>query len=145
KLQHGQWRILVTEIPYQVQKSRLIERIAEGLENKKLPLLADIRDESDAEVRIVLEPKSRAVEPAQLMESLFRESELEVRIQLNMNLLDARATPRVMNIKEVLRAFLDHREEVLRRRSQHRLDRIARRLEILEGFLKAYLDIDRVI
>jgi topoisomerase-4 subunit A len=145
KLSHGVWQIVVTEIPYQVQKSRLIERVAELMEQRKLPLLADIRDESAAEVRIVLEPKSRTVEPAVLMEQMFRQTDFEARISLNMNVLDAHSIPRVMNLKEVLRAFLDHRHEVLQRRSTNRLEKIERRLEILEGYLKAYVDIDKVI
>jgi topoisomerase-4 subunit A len=145
KQTHGNWQIVVTEIPYQVQKSRLIEKIAELMDLRKLPLLADIRDESTDEVRIVLEPKSRAVEPAVLMEQLFRQTDFEARISLNMNVLDANSVPRVMNLKEVLRAFLDHRHEVLVRRSNNRLEKIEKRLEILEGYLKAYVDIDKVI
>ncbi|MBM3591336.1 MAG: DNA topoisomerase IV subunit A [Alphaproteobacteria bacterium] len=141
----GSWLIIVTEIPYQVQKARLIEQIAQLLEEKKLPLLADLRDESTAQVRIVLEPKSRNVEPAVLMETLFRATALESRFPLNMNVLDADRTPRVMSLKEVLRAWLDHRHEVLQRRTNHRLGAIARRLEILDGYLIAYLNLDEVI
>ncbi len=144
-LSRGVWRIIVTEIPYQVQKSRLIEKIAELMEQRKLPLLADVKDESAAEVRIVLEPKSRSVEPAVLMEQMFRQTDLESRVSLNMNVLDAQSIPRVMNLKEVLRAFLDHRHEVLLRRSTNRLEKLEHRLEVLEGYLKAYLDIDKVI
>ena len=141
----GSWAIIVTEIPYQVQKARLIEQIAQLLEEKKLPLLADLRDESTEQVRIVLEPKSRNVEPAVLMETLFRATALESRFSLNMNVLDANRTPRVMSLKEVLRAWLDHRHEVLQRRTNHRLGAIARRLEILDGYLIAYLNLDEVI
>ncbi|MCA3282829.1 MAG: DNA topoisomerase IV subunit A [Roseomonas sp.] len=141
----GSWAIIVTEIPYQVQKARMIEQIAQLLEEKKLPLLADLRDESTEQVRIVLEPKSRNVEPAVLMETLFRATALESRSPLNMNVLDANRTPRVMGLKEVLRAWLDHRHEVLQRRTNHRLGAIARRLEILDGYLIAYLNLDEVI
>ncbi len=145
KLSHGLYQIVVTQIPYQVQKSKVIEKIAELLQEKKLPLLADIRDESAEDVRIVLEPRNRAVEAEHLMEQLFKQTDLEVRIGLNMNVLDRDAVPRVMTLKEVLRAFLDHRMEVLERRSRHRLDKIARRLEVLDGYLKVYADLDAVI
>jgi topoisomerase-4 subunit A len=142
---HGTWTIVVTEIPYQVQKSRLIEQIAQLMEDKKLPLLADVRDESAELVRMVLEPKSRTVEPAMLMESLFRATQLETRVPLNMNVLDATRTPRVMPLREVIRAWLDHRHEVLVRRSRHRLAAIERRLEILDGYLAVFLNLDEVI
>jgi topoisomerase-4 subunit A len=145
KSKAGSWAIIITEIPYQVQKARLIEQIAQLLEEKKLPLLADLRDESTEQVRVVLEPKSRNVEPAVLMETLFRATPLESRFPLNMNVLDANRTPRVMSLKEVLRAWLDHRHEVLQRRTNHRLGAIARRLEILDGYLIAYLNLDEVI
>jgi topoisomerase-4 subunit A len=145
KFGHGLYHIVVTEIPYQVQKSRLIEKVAELLAAKKLPLLADIRDESTEAVRVVLEPKSRAVDAETLMEHLFRQTELEVRVPLNLNVLDARNTPRVMNLREALQAFLDHRHEVLVRRSKFRLDKIENRLEILGGFLVAYLNLDKII
>jgi topoisomerase-4 subunit A len=141
----GGLRVIVSEIPYQVQKSRLIEQIAQLLEEKKLPLLGDVRDESTEQVRLVLEPKTRHVEPALLMESLFRATALESRFPLNMNVLDATRTPRVMNLGQVLRAWLDHRHEVLRRVSTHRLAAVARRLEILDGFLIVYLNLDEVI
>ena len=145
ELSHGQYQIVVTEIPYMVQKSDLIMRIAKLLAEKKLPLLADIRDESSDIVRIVLEPKSRTVQPDQLMEHLFKNTDLQVNFNLNMNVLDADHTPKVMNIKEVLQAFLKHRDCVLVRRSQYRLDKIIHRMELLEGFLIAYLNLDRVI
>jgi topoisomerase-4 subunit A len=142
---NGTWVIVVTEIPYQVQKSRLIEQVAVLLQEKKLPLLADIRDESDENIRLVLEPKSRAVDADMLMASLFRATALEQRFSLNMNVLDGGRTPRVMGLKDLLRAWLDHRHEVLVRRSTHRLEAIARRLEILDGYLIAYLNLDEVI
>jgi topoisomerase-4 subunit A len=145
KLKGGGYQIVVTEIPFQVQKSRLVERIAELLSARKLAMLADVRDESAADLRLVLEPKSRNVDADVLMESLFRQTDLEVRVQLNMNVLDAERTPRVMPLAEVLRAFLDHRHEVLVRRSRHRLDQIERRLEVLDGYLIAYLNLDEVI
>src|SRR5262249_29038656 len=145
QLSHGLYQIVVTEVPYQVQKSRLIEKVAALLEERKLPLLADIRDESTAEIRLVLEPKNRNVDADVLMEQLFRLTELEVRVPLNMNVVDALGVPRVMNLKEVLRAFLDHRREVLQRRSRHRLAAVARRMEILRGFIVVYVNLDRVI
>ncbi len=145
KLKGGGYQIVVTEIPFQVQKSRLVERIAELLSARKLAMLADVRDESAADLRLVLEPKSRNVDADVLMESLFRQTDLEVRVPLNMNVLDAERTPRVMPLAEVLRAFLDHRHEVLVRRSRHRLDQIERRLEVLGGYLIAYLNLDEVI
>jgi topoisomerase-4 subunit A len=142
---HGTWVIVVTEIPYQVQKSRLIEQVAELLLDKKLPLLADIRDESDEKIRLVLEPKSRSVDPEMLMASLFKATALETRFSMNMNVLDAGRNPRVMGLRDMLRAWLDHRHEVLVRRSNHRLEAIARRLEILDGYLAAFLNLDEVI
>jgi topoisomerase-4 subunit A len=142
---HATWVIVVTEIPYQVQKARLIEQIAQLLEDKKLPLLADVRDESTESVRLVLEPKSRTVDPGMLMETLFRATALETRFALNMNVLAADRTPRVMGLREVLRHWLDHRHEVLVRRSRHRLAAIERRLEILDGFLAVFLNLDEVI
>ena len=141
----GTWVVVVTEIPFQVQKSRLIEQIAQLLEAKKLPLLADIRDESDERVRLVLEPRSRSVEPAVLMETMFRATALETRFGFNMNALGPDRTPRVMGLREVLRHWLDHRHEVLIRRSRHRLAALVRRLEILDGFLQVYLNFDEVI
>ncbi|MCQ8241421.1 DNA topoisomerase IV subunit A [Rhizosaccharibacter radicis] len=141
----GTWTIVVTEIPFQVQKSRLIEQIAELMEAKKLPLLGDVRDESTSEVRLILEPKTKGVEPEVLMETLFRATQLETRFGLNMNVLGADRVPRVMGLREVLRAWLDHREEVLRRRSAHRLAAVLRRLEVLDGFLSVYLNLDEVI
>ncbi|HEY4251677.1 MAG TPA: DNA topoisomerase IV subunit A [Roseomonas sp.] len=144
-LKGGGYRVIITEIPYQVQKSRLIEQVAQLMEEKKLPLVGDIRDESTDVVRVVIEPKSRNVDAVVLMESLFRATALESRISLNMNVLDATRTPRVMNLPDVLRAWLDHRHVVLVRRTEHRLAAIARRLEILGGYLIAYLNLDEVI
>ena len=141
----GVYRIVVTEIPYQVKKADLVEQLADLIELKKAPLLGDVRDESAEDVRLVIEPKSRNVEPEVLMESLFRLSDLETRFPVNMNVLDARGTPGVMNLKQALRAFLDHRREVLVRRARHRLDKIEARLHVLEGLLIAYLNLDEVI
>ncbi len=144
-LGHGQYQIVITEIPYGVVKSDLIMRIAKLLAEKKLPLLADIRDESSDVVRVVLEPKSRLVIPEQLMEHLFKNSDLQVNFNLNMNVLTANHTPKVMSLAEVIGAWLVHREEVLVRRSKFRLDKIAHRMELLQGFLLAYLNLDRII
>lgn len=145
QLKGGGYQVIVTEIPYQVGKSKLIEKIAELLSDKKLPLLDDIRDESADDIRLVLVPKSRNVDSEVLMESLFRHTDLENRISLNMNALDGGKIPRVMTLKEVLQAFLNHRKDVLMRRSNYRLGQIAHRLEILEGYLVAYLNLDEVI
>ncbi len=145
KLKGGGYQIVITGVPYQVQKAKLVERIAELMHNRKLTMLEDIHDESTTEVRLVLEPKSRNVDPEHLMESLFRQTDLETRISLNMNVLDGGLVPRVMNLREVLKAFLDHRHEVLVRRSNHRLAKIEHRLEILDGLLIAYLNLDEVI
>ena len=142
---HGTWQVVVTQIPYQVQKARLVEQLAELLEAKKLPLLGDIRDESTEQVRLVLEPKSRSVLPAALMETLFRATQLETRFPLNMNVLGADRTPGVLGLRGVLRAWLDHRGEVLVRRSRNRLGAVDRRLELLDGFLSVFLNIDEVI
>ena len=144
-LGRGQWQIVVTEIPYQVQKSKLIEKIAELIQTKKIPILADVRDESADDVRMIIEPRSRSVDPDVLMGMLFRNCDLEVRFSLNMNVLIDGVTPKVCSLKEVLRAFLDHRQEVLLRRSRHRLEKIDHRLEVLEGFIIAFLNLDRVI
>lgn len=141
----GTWVIVVTEIPYQVQKGKLIEAIAQIVNDKKLPILADVRDESAEEIRLVIEPRSRTVDPDVLMESLFRLTDLESKFPLNLNVLGADRTPRVMGLKPVLAAWLDHQIEVLVRRSQHRLGKIDDRLELLEGYLIAYLNLDRVI
>jgi topoisomerase-4 subunit A len=145
ELPRGQYRIIVTEIPYQVQKGKLIERIAEIINAKKLPILEDVRDESAEDVRIVLDPRTGNVPAELLMEQLFRLTDLETRFPLNLNVLDKDNTPRVMDLRQALQAFLDHRREVLVRRSTFRLAEIERRLEILDGYLVAYLNLDRLI
>ena len=141
----GMWQVVVTEIPYQVQKNKLVEQIAELMEAKRLPFLGDVRDESTELVRLVLEPKARTVEPEVLMETMFRATQLEGRFPLNMNVLTADRTPMVLGLRGVLRAWLDHRHEVLVRRSEHRLAAIRRRLEVLDGYLAVYLNLDEVI
>ena len=145
KLKGGGWQIVVSEIPYQIQKSRLIEKMAEMLQARRLPVLADIRDESAEDIRIVLEPKSRRLDPEAVMESLFKLTELESRISLNLNVLDSSGRPSVLSLKEALKEWLAHRREVLVRRSRHRLGKIQRRLEILEGYLIVFLNLDEVI
>ena len=144
-LGRGVWRVVVTEMPYQVQKSKLIADLADLIENKKAPLLADVRDESAEDIRLVLEPKSRTIEPEVLMESLFKLSDLEVRFPVNMNVLDATGTPRVMGLKACLQAFLDHRREVLVRRAGWRIERVEKRLHLLEGLRIVFLNLDEVI
>jgi topoisomerase IV subunit A len=141
----GTYQIVVTQIPYQIPKARLVARIAELMLQKKLPLLADIRDESTEEVRIVLEPKSRSIDPVLLMESLFKLTELETRVPLNMNVLSRGQVPNVLGLRQVLREWLDHRQAVLVRRSKFRLAKIDHRLEVLDGYLIVYLNIDKVI
>ncbi|MCB9993664.1 MAG: DNA topoisomerase IV subunit A [Hyphomicrobiaceae bacterium] len=145
KTANGTYQIIVTEIPYGVQKSRLVEKVAELLLAKKLPLLKDIRDESAEDIRLVLEPRARTVDANVLMESLFRTSELENRFSLNMNVLDKGIVPRVMSLGEALKAWLQHRKEVLVRRSRYRLEQIEKRLEVLSGYLIAYLNLDEII
>jgi len=141
----GGWQIVVSEIPYGVQKGKLIENIAALINDKKFPILADVRDESDAVVRLVLEPRSRTVDPEMLMDGVFRLSDLEVRVPLNLNVLDARRTPRVMSLHEALSAWVEHQFVVLRRKTEHRLGKIADRLELVAGYIVAYLNLDRVI
>ncbi|MBX3569435.1 MAG: DNA topoisomerase IV subunit A [Rhizobiaceae bacterium] len=141
----GTWQVVVTEIPYQVQKAKLVEKIAELLLARKLPLLEDVRDESAEDIRLVLVPKSRSVDPSLLMESLFKLTDLESRFPLNMNVLSRGRVPNVLSLKAVLQEWLEHRKEVLVRRSRHRLGEIEKRLEILGGYLIAYLNIDEVI
>ncbi|MEM0986663.1 MAG: DNA topoisomerase IV subunit A [Pseudomonadota bacterium] len=143
-LGRGTWQVVVTEVPYQVQKGKLIERIAELIEARKVPLLADVRDESAEDVRLILEPRSKTVDPEVMMESLFKLCDLETRFSLNMNVLHQGA-PQVMGLKPVLRAYLDHRREVVQRRAKHRLGKIEQRLHLLDGYLIAYLNIDEVI
>lgn len=144
-LGRGTWQIVVTEVPYQVQKSRLIEKLAEVIESKTASGLSDVRDESAEDIRIVLEPKSKNIDPQVLMESLFKLSELESRVSLNMNVLDATGVPRVMDLREVIQAWLDHLREVLLRRTRQRLGKIALRLEVLDGYMIAFLNLDEVI
>ena len=144
-LDRGQWQIIVKEIPYQVQKSKLIEKLAELIQTKKVPILSDVRDESADDVRLILEPKSKNIDPEILMGLLFRNSDLEIRFSLNMNVLIDGVTPKVCSLKEVLKAFLDHRREILIRRANHRLEKIDKRLEVLEGLIIAFLNLDRVI
>ena len=145
ELKQGTWQVVVTEIPYQVQKSRLIEKMAELLLARKLPLVDDVNDHSADDIRVVITPKSRNVDPAVLMESVFRQTELEVRISLNLNLLDKDCIPQVMDLRGALRSWLDHRQDVLVRRSSYQLAQIEGRLEMLAGYLIAYLNLDRVI
>jgi topoisomerase IV subunit A len=145
ELPRGGWHIVITEIPYQVQKGRLIERIAELLNDKKLTLLGDVRDESAEDIRVILEPKTRNIDPEVLMEQIFRNTELESRIPLNMNVLSMGKVPRVMSLRDVLREWLDHRKDVLQRKTHFRLGEIARRLDVLGGYLIAYLNLDEVI
>ena len=145
KLGRGQYQIVVTEMPFQVSKARLVERLAELIADRKLSALADVRDESAEDVRLVLEPRSRTVDASALMESVFRATELETRVGLNMNVLDPARTPRVMNLRDALQAFIDHRLTVLQRRTRFRLEQTERRLEVLAGYLVAYLNLDEII
>ena len=144
-LGRGQWQIVVTEIPYQVQKSKLIEKIAEIINLKKIPILTDVRDESAEDIRVVLEPRAKTVEAQVLMETLFRQTDLETRFSLNMNVLIDGLTPQVSSLKQILRAFIDHARDVLKRRTGFRLGKIEARLEVLEGYIIAFLNLDRVI
>ncbi len=144
-LGRGQWQIVVTEIPYQVQKSKLIEKIAEIINLKKIPILADVRDESAEDIRLILEPRAKTVDAQVLMETLFRQSDLETRFSMNMNVLIDGLTPQVSSLKDMLRAFIDHAREVLVRRTQFRLGKIESRLEVLSGYIIAFLNLDRVI
>ena len=146
ELGNGLWQIVITEIPYQVQKSKLIEKIAEIIEARKIPFLSDVIDESAEDIRIVLEPKNRNVNPETLMMALFRSTDLETRFSLNMNVLSEKGTvPKVLNIREVLQEYLDHRHEILVRKTNYRKVQIEKRLEILEGYLVAYINLDKVI
>lgn len=145
RLGGGQWQLVISEIPYQVQKGKLIEQIAQAIADKKLPILEDVRDESDEQIRIVLVPRSRNVDPELLKESVFKLTDLETRFSLNLNVLDATRTPMVMGLKELLEHWVRSQIEILQRRSQHRLDQIARRLELVEGYIIAFLNLDRVI
>jgi topoisomerase-4 subunit A len=145
ELSHGMYQVVITEIPYQVQKSKIIEKIADLIKEKKLSLIGNISDESAEEIRIVIDPKSRQVEPEILMESLYKLTDLETRVSLNMNVINQHGSPKVMSLREVLLAFLEHRMDVLIRRSKFRLDKIDHRLEVLAGLLIAYLNLDEVI
>ena len=138
-LGRGQWQIVITEIPFQIQKSKLIEKIAELIQLKKLPILGDVRDESAEDIRLIIEPRSKNVDPDMLMGMMYRNSDLEIRFAMNMNVLIDGLTPKVCSMKEVLRAFLDHRQEVLLRRSKYRIDKIDHRLEVLNGLIIACL------
>ncbi|TNE29481.1 MAG: DNA topoisomerase IV subunit A, partial [Alphaproteobacteria bacterium] len=149
RLGGGQWQLVISEIPYQVQKGKLIEQIAQAIADKKLPILEDVRDESDTQIRIVLVPRSRNVDPELLKESVFKLTDLETRFGLNLNVLavfdGATRTPMVMGLKELLENWVRSQIDILQRRSQHRLDQIARRLELVEGYIIAFLNLDRVI
>ncbi len=145
RLGGGQWQLVISEIPYQVQKGRLIEQIAQAIADRKLPILEDVRDESDEAIRIVLVPRSRNVDPELLKESLYKLTDLETRFGLNLNVLDAHRTPMVMGLKELLNNWIASQIDILQRRSRHRLDQIARRLELVEGYIVAFLNLDRVI
>ncbi len=145
KLKSGQWQIIVTEIPYQVQKSRLLEKIAELMENKILPMLSDIRDESTENIRLVVEPKSRNLSPEMIMETLFKKTDLETRVSLNLNVIDDKNIPGVKSLKETLKCWLDHRQIILQRKTQHRLSQIENRINILNGYITVYLNLDKVV
>ncbi|MEO0464578.1 MAG: DNA topoisomerase IV subunit A [Pseudomonadota bacterium] len=145
RLGGGQWQLVISEIPYQVPKGKLIEQIAQAISDKKLPILEDVRDESDESIRIVLIPRSRNVDPELLKESIFKLTDMETRFGLNMNVLDATRTPMVMGLKELLQNWTAAQIEILQRRTQHRLDQIAKRLELVEGYIIAFLNLDRVI
>ncbi|MBT5047264.1 MAG: DNA topoisomerase IV subunit A [Rhodospirillaceae bacterium] len=145
QLTRGQWQIVVTEIPYQIQKSRLVEKIAELMQARKLPMLEDIRDESAEDIRLILEPRNRSIEPEMMMEALFATTDLETRVGLNLNVLDSETVPRVMDLRESLQCFLDHRHDVLVRRTNNRLEKIAHRLEVLAGYMIVFLKLDEVI
>ena len=145
KLKAGQWQIIVTEIPYQVQKSRLLEKIAELMETKTLPMLSDIRDESTESVRLIIEPKSRNLSPEMIMETLFKKTDLETRVSLNLNVIDEKNVPGVKSLKESLKCWLDHRQIILQRKSKYRLSQIENRINILNGYITVFLNLDKVI
>ena len=144
-LKHGNWQLVIDEIPYQVQKGRLIEKIADLISGKKLSFVQNVRDESAEEIRIVIEPKSRNVEKENLLTSLYQITDLETKVAVNLNVLIDGISPKVSNLKELLKTFLDHRREILIRKSTHRLENIDKRLEIIEGLLQAYINLDRLI
>ena len=144
-LKGGLWQIIVTEIPYQVQKSRLLEKIAELMENKILPMLSDVRDESTEDVRLIIEPKSRNLSPEMIMETLFKKTDLETRVSLNLNVIDEKNVPGVKSLKEALKCWLDHRQIILQRKSKFRLSQIENRINILNGYITVFLNLDKVI
>ena len=145
KIKGGQWQIIVNEIPYQIQKSRLLEKIAELMENKSLPMLSDVRDESDENIRLVIEPKSRNLLPEMVMETLFKKTDLEIRISLNLNVIDDKNVPGVKSLKDALKSWLNHRQIILQRKSKFRLAQIEKRINILNGYITVYLNLDKVI
>ena len=145
KIKGGQWQIIVNEIPYQIQKSRLLEKIAELMENKSLPMLSDVRDESDENIRLVIEPKSRNLLPEMVMETLFKKTDLETRISLNLNVIDDKNVPGVKSLKDALKSWLNHRQIILQRKSKFRLAQIEKRINILNGYITVYLNLDKVI
>jgi len=145
KIKGGQWQIIVNEIPYQIQKSRLLEKIAELMENKSLPMLSDVRDESDENIRLVIEPKSRNLLPEMVMETLFKKTDLEIRVSLNLNVIDDKNVPGVKSLKDALKSWLDHRQIILQRKSKFRLAQIEKRINILNGYITVYLNLDKVI
>tara|TARA_B110000879_G_scaffold20138_1_gene24950 strand:- start:2204 stop:4417 length:2214 start_codon:yes stop_codon:yes gene_type:complete len=145
KLNSGQWQIIVTEIPYQIQKSRLLEKIAELMDNKVLPMLSDVRDESAEDIRLVLEPKTRNLSPEMIMEALFKKTDLETRVSLNLNVIDDKNVPGVKSLKEALQSWLNHRQIILQRKSKFRLSQIENRINILNGYLTVFLNLDKVI
>ena len=145
KLKSGQWQIIVTEIPYQIQKSRLLEKIAELMDNKVLPMLSDVRDESAEDIRLVLEPKTRNLSPEMIMEALFKKTDLETRVSLNLNVIDDKNVPGVKSLKEALQSWLNHRQIILQRKSKFRLSQIENRINILNGYLTVFLNLDKVI
>ncbi len=145
KIKGGQWKIIICEIPYQVQKSRLLEKVSELMDNKSLPMLSDIRDESAENVRIVIEPKNRNFLPEMIMETLFKKTDFEVKFSLNLNVIDKNNVPGVKSLKEALRSWLDHRQIILQRKSKYRLKQIENRINILNGYITVYLNLDKVI
>ena len=145
KIKGGQWQIIVNEIPYQIQKSRLLEKIAELMESKSLPMLSDVRDESDENIRLVIEPKSRNLLPEMVMETLFKKTDLEIRISLNLNVIDDKNVPGVKSLKDALKSWLNHRQIILQRKSKFRLAQIEKRINILNGYITVYLNLDKVI
>ena len=144
-IKSGQWKLIISEIPYQVQKSRLLEKIAELMDNKSLPMLSDIRDESAENIRIVIEPKSRNLSPEMIMETLFKKTDLEIRVSLNLNVIDENNVPGVKSLKDSLKSWLDHRQIILQRKSKYRLNQIENRIDILNGYITVYSNLDKVI